>query len=287
MRLDVAFDPAQLPDKLVEAYKANRCAVLIGAGVSKGAGLPLWDELLEQMIQEGERHKIIDPAKAAEYRKILHDTSKFPMVAGGLKEDIKVYFDEFIEATFVRPKPQPTALHEGIVALDRLQFALTTNYDTILERAYRRADPDVPVCSFTDTGEVQRRLSRREFFILKAHGDATKLASGIILTGADYRQILYRERAYQSLLSAMFTMFTVIFVGASMNDPEIKLLLDFVADAYAPNGGPSHFAVMPKEDITGVEQDRWFKDLRVQLIPISKADSFADLIEFTKALKNA
>lgn len=283
----MAFDRSRLPDKLVESYKAGRCAVLVGAGASKGAGLPLWDELLERMITEGERHRLLPPEKAAEYRSLLGDVSKFPMVASGLKEDIKVYFDEFIDTTFVAPKPVPTKLHEGIVGLDNLKFALTTNYDTILERAYRKRDPDVPVCTFVDTGEVQRRLSKREFFILKAHGDATKLAAGIILTGEDYRRILYRERAYQSLLSAMFTMFTIIFIGASMNDPEIKLLLDFVADAYAPNSGPSHFAVMPKEEITTVEQDQWFKDLKVQLIPVSKADSYAETTEFTEALRAA
>ena len=106
-------------------------------------------------------------------------------------------------------------MHAALVALDKLQFVLTTNYDTLLERSFRKRDDDVSVCSFTDAGEVQRRLSRREFFILKAHGDATKLGNKIVLTDVDYRNLLFGQRAYQSLLSAMFTMFTFVFVGAS------------------------------------------------------------------------
>ena len=86
------------------------------------------------------------------------------------------------------------------------------------------------------------------------------------------------------LLSAMFTMFTIIFVGASMTDPEIRLLLGYIADAFAPNAGPSHYALMSEEDITQVEKDRWIKDLNVQLIPVSKAGNYAETTEFLQVL---
>jgi len=281
----VAFDPARIPDKLKTAYKANRCAVIVGAGASAGAGLPLWGQLLEAMIVEGERHLVVPPAKAKEYRHLATNPGKFLMVASGLKEDLGAYFDEFIETTFITPRPAPTDLHRALVALERLQFVLTTNYDTIIERAYREKDPDVSVCGFRDVGEVQRRLSKREFFILKVHGDAAKTGNGIILTEVDYRNILYRQRAYQSLLSAMFTMFTIVFVGASMTDPEINLLLNYIADSFSPGAGPSHYALMVEEHITTVEKERWFKDLNVQLIPVSKADDYAELTEFLRALQ--
>jgi hypothetical protein len=283
----MAFDPARIPDKLKTAYKANRCAILVGAGASAGAGLPLWGQLLEAMIVEAEGHLVISPQKAKEYRQLVGSPTKFLMVASGLKEDLNAYFDEFVENTFVTPRPNPTDLHHALVALDRLQFILTTNYDTIIERAYRQKDPDVSVCTFRDVGELQRRLAKREFFILKAHGDAAKAGNQIILTDVDYRNILFRQRAYQSLLSAMFTMFTIVFVGASMTDPEINLLLNYIADSFSPGAGPSHFALMIEEDITGVEKDRWFKDLNVQLIPVSKTDNYAELVEFLVALQKS
>jgi len=281
----MAFDPTRIPDKLKESYREKRCAVLVGAGASAGARLPLWGQFLEQMIFEAERHKVIDSSKAKEYRDLVIQPSKYLMVASGLKQELRVYFDEFINKTFIAPKPAPTALHRALVALDRIQFVLTTNYDTILERTYRTKDPDVAVCTFSDAGEVQRRLSKREFFILKAHGDAAKAGNGIILTDVDYRNILFRQRAYQSLLSAMFTMFTVIFIGASMTDPEIKLLLDYIVDSFTPGSGPSHFALMAAEDITQVERERWFSDFNIQVIPISKADEYAELTEFLIALQ--
>ena len=280
----MAFDPKKIPDALRQAYGAGRCAVLVGAGASKGAGLPSWGELLTKMTDAAVAHGVIAPAKEAEYRALASRTDKFLMVASGLKDDLRSHFDQFIEETFIAPKPSPTKLHEALVALDKLQFVLTTNYDTLLERAFRKRDDDVSVCSFTDAGEVQRRLSRREFFILKAHGDATKMGNKIVLTDVDYRNLLFGQRAYQSLLSAMFTMFTFIFVGASMTDPEISLLLSYIADSFSPNAGPTHYALMATEDVTDVEKDRWFKDFKIQLITISKRDNYVELTEFLQAL---
>lgn len=280
----MAFDPKRIPEALRKAYGAGRCAVLVGAGASKGAGLPLWGELLTKMIDAAVAHKVITTEREREYRALATRSDKFLMVASGLKDDLHSHFDQFIEETFIAPKPTPTPLHEALVALDKLQFVLTTNYDTLLERAFRKRNDDVSVCSFTDAGEVQRRLSRREFFILKAHGDATKLGNQIVLTDVDYRNLLFGQRAYQSLLSAMFTMFTFIFVGASMTDPEISLLLSYIADSFSPNAGPTHYALMAAEDVTQVEQDRWFKDFKIQLIPVSKQDNYAELTEFLREL---
>lgn len=280
----MAFDPAKIPQALRQAYGSGRCAVLVGAGASKGAGLPLWGELLTKMVDAAVAHRVITAEREAEYRALAKRTDKFLMVASGLKDDLRSHFDQFIEETFIAPKPAPTPLHEALVALDKLQFVLTTNYDTLLERAFRKRNDDVSVCSFTDAGEVQRRLSRREFFILKAHGDATKLGNQIVLTDVDYRDLLFGRRAYQSLLSAMFTMFTFIFVGASMTDPEISLLLSYIADSFSPNAGPTHYALMAAEDVTQVEQDRWFKDFKIQLITVSKQDNYAELTEFLREL---
>lgn len=280
----MAFDPNKIPESLRQAYGAGRCAILVGAGASKGAGLPLWGELLTKMIDSAVAHKVITADREAEYRQLATQTDKFLMVASGLKDDLRSHFDQFIEETFIAPKPAPTALHQALVALDKLQFVLTTNYDTLLERAYRKRDDDVAVCSFTDAGEVQRRLSRREFFILKAHGDATKLGNKIVLTDVDYRNLLFGQRAYQSLLSAMFTMFTIVFVGASMADPEVSLLLSYIADSFSPNAGPTHYALMAAEDVTQVEKDRWFRDFKIQLITVSKQDNYAELTEFLSEL---
>jgi len=60
----MAFDATRIPDKLKQAYKEKRCAVLVGAGASAGAGLPMWGQLLNLMITEAEHHLVISGDKA-------------------------------------------------------------------------------------------------------------------------------------------------------------------------------------------------------------------------------
>lgn len=56
----MAFDKDRIPDQLLQAYRDGRCALLVGAGASAGSQLPLWDGLLEQMVEAGVKHRLID-----------------------------------------------------------------------------------------------------------------------------------------------------------------------------------------------------------------------------------
>lgn len=280
----MAFDPILIPPRLKEAYEAGHVVFLVGAGPSMGAKLPSWVGLLELMIQEGEANGVIPPERAAEYRKLKGDPDKYLLIASGIKRDLGQNFERFMEKLFVASKPKTTAFHKALVALDKIRCVVTTNYDTLLERAFRAVNDDLSVCTYQEVGEIQRRLSNKEFFVLKAHGDASKPGNGLILTDADYRGLIYQHRGYQSLLITIFTVYTVVIVGASLSDPETKLLLNYIADAF-PGASPNHFALMAKEDMTAVEKDHWYKEFNVQFVPVSKANDFQETTEFLVALK--
>lgn len=282
----MAFDPTQIPPTLIEDYKNRRCGLLVGAGASMGAGLPSWKALLEAMVVEAVNSGGMSVDKAADYRALIAKGSLLP-AATGLKGELSGLFADFIRRMFVGPKPRPTDLHRAMVDLAELQFVLTTNYDSLIEQAYRTVNPDITVCTFKDAGEVRRSLSNRDFFILKAHGDATKSGDGIILTDHDYRQLLFKEPAYQHMLATMFSMYSVIFVGASLTDPEINLMLNYVASTFAPESGPVHYAVLTKEETNAVERERWFKDFNLRVIPVSSADEHIEVVQFVKALAAA
>lgn len=280
----MAFNSARIPASLKAAYQAGRCAVLVGAGASRSAGLPLWGGLLEEMIKAAESEGRISSERASEYRSLLTKPEKFLMVASALKVDLGAGFDEAIETIFIKPNPKPTNLHRALTALDKLPFVLTINYDTLIEDAYQDRGKKVAVSTFVDEGDVHRRLIKREFFLLKAHGDAARVGNGIVLTDVDYRHLLYRSPGYRALLSAIFTMFPIVFVGASMSDPEINLLLGYIADSFSTTSGPVHYALLAKEDITAVEKERWAKDFKVQIIEVSKENNYAEVTEFLEEL---
>ncbi len=283
----MVFDPSRIPKSLVEAYKARRCAVLIGAGASKGAGLPLWGELLSQLVDVAKNDNMIDNDRATMYHTLLGKPEKFLMAAAAIKSELGPLFDENVERIFTKSGNKPTDLHKALVKLDKLRFVLTINYDTLIEDAYAEAGNRIAASSFVDAGDVHRKLSRGEFFLLKAHGDAARVGNGIVLTEVDYRQLLYGSPGYRSILSVMFTMFSVVFVGASMADPEINLLLGYIADAFSSTSGPMHYALLAKEDITAAERERWLKDFKIHVIQISKKDDYVELTEFLNSLATA
>lgn len=280
----MTFDVARIPNSLKEAYRDKRCAVLVGAGASKGAGLPLWGELLGRLVATAESDALIDKARADMYRGLLARPEKFLMVAAAIKSELGPIFDETVERIFVNSGAKPTDLHRALVGLDKLAFMLTINYDSLIEDAFQDAGKKISANSFVDAGDVHRRLSKREFFLLKAHGDANRVGNGIVLTEVDYRALLYGNPGYRSILSVMFTMYSIVFVGASMADPEINLLLGYIADAFSSTSGPVHYALLADEDITEAERERWMKDFKVHIIKISKADDYKELTEFIQVL---
>ena len=280
----MTFDVSRIPNSLKEAYRDKRCAILVGAGASKGAGLPLWGDLLGQLVATAESDALIDKARADMYRGLLVRPDKFLMVAAAIKSELGPIFDETVERIFVKSGAKPTDLHRALVGLDKLPFILTINYDSLIEDAFLEAGKKISSNSFVDAGDVHRRLSKREFFLLKAHGDANRVGNGIVLTEVDYRALLYGNPGYRSILSVMFTMFSIVFVGASMADPEINLLLGYIADAFSSTSGPVHYALLADEDITDAERERWMRDFKVHIIKISKADNYKELTEFVQVL---
>lgn len=279
----MAFDAKRIPASLKEAYQHGRCAVLVGAGASKGAGLPLWGEFLSKLVEVAEHDALIDADRAAMYQSLLARPEKFLMAAAAIKNELGSLFDETVERIFTKSGAVPTDLHKSLVKL-KLPFVLTTNYDTLIEDAYAQTGNRVAASSFVDAGDVHRRLSRREFFLLKAHGDAARVGNGIILTEVDYRKLLYGNPGYRSILSVMFTMYSIVFIGASMADPEINLLLGYIADSFSSTSGPMHYALLADEDITEAEQERWRSDFKVHIIRISKADNYLELTHFLDSL---
>jgi len=273
----MAFKPDDIPGSLREAYAHRRCSLYVGAGLSQGAGLPSWAGLLHELIDYTDSNLPAFRDRVPEYRKLVDDPSKFLMLATELKEVLLGSFNDYIDKRFGDRSLKYTANHELLVRLAGLRFMITTNYDSLIEDAFIAATSKrVPTYNYRQVGTVQRHLVKQEFFIFKAHGDAETVGEGIILTEQDYRKLMFEQRAYQSLLASMFTMTTMIFVGASMADPELRLLLQFISSAFETDG-PQHFAVMAEEDMGMVEMERWRKDFNVQFIPISKANNYEDL----------
>lgn len=281
----MAIEKKHIPTELFEAYKGGKCGIFVGAGLSQGAGLPDWAGLLISLIDKAEDDYSIPKDKADDCRALAKDPAKFLMLAEEMKEILGVEFKSVIEDVFGRDDLEPTEAHELLTNLTGNKFIITTNYDMLIEKAFAKKEQYRQGYKYYEAHALQRDLYKRAFFILKAHGDAKTGAEHIILTDKDYRRVLYKEPGYQSALQSIFTMYSVIFLGSSLQDPELRLLLNYINAAF-PAGGIPHYALMTTDQIGDTERGRWRKDYNMRIIPISSDNNYEDINRFLRFLKD-
>lgn len=277
------FDKNKIPGDLLESYLEGKCGFFIGAGLSRGAGFPDWPGLLLKMIDKAEADRVMTEEHAEDCRRLADNSSKYLVLAEELRDVLVADFKTVLEETFTDPEILPTSKHDHLVSLQKNNFIVTTNYDLLIEQAFVKRNVFQTPYKYYEASAIQRQLYQRNFFLLKAHGDAKTGADQIVLTDKDYRNLLYSEPGYQSTLQSIFTMYSVIFVGCSLDDPELKLLLSYINAAF-PEGGIPHYALMTTEAAGEVERNRWRKDYNMKIISISPDNDYQDIDDFLSIL---
>lgn len=273
------------PPELTAAIQERRSAVFVGAGLSMGSGYPNWSGLLTQLIDLGVARRDISASQSTELKALIatNDSSNFLMVAQEASDRLgrSRFIDEIVKVFSDKSKlPTPTHMELTKIPFD---LAVTTNYDKLVEQAYAKPGELPRVYTHANAPDFADALWRKLFFILKAHGDVEK-RSEIVITELDYREIIFRSRGYQSALAAIFTTRTVLFVGVSLSDPETKLLLSYLHDAFH-GGGADHFALVPRSQFSDTTVSRWRKDYRVSCILYEpSSNSHPEILAFLKSL---
>ena len=281
----MALKLKDVPQELIKSYLDKKCGFFVGAGLSQSVGYPGWHELLLGLIEKVKNNPYCSSDHITDYQKLAEDPNRYLMLAEEMREVLGgVELQTYIEDTFLRDDVDPSSTHDLLVSLKHSNFIITTNYDQLIEKAFVKKGKLQTSYKYYEAHAIQRELYKREFFLLKAHGDAKTAAEKIVLTDKDYRRLLYREPGYQSTLQSIFTMYSVIFVGCSLQDPGLKLLLNYINAAF-PQGGIPHYALMAAETTGITEQTRWKKDYNMQIIKISSDKNYKDIFAFFNILR--
>ncbi|MHC4094297.1 MAG: SIR2 family protein, partial [Planctomycetota bacterium] len=167
----------------------------------------------------------------------------------------------------------------------RIPFAgvVTTNYDKLLERAWRMEQSGEPkVLTHLDAPALGKLLLGGDYFVLKAHGDIDRPKS-IVLTAKDYQEVIHSNSAFESVFSAILLTRVILFVGYSLNDPDFGLLLERPLRRFE-GLVPPRYALMT--DIGPIEADVLYRTSGVQVIPYDNADgTHQEVIGFLKQLE--
>lgn len=207
---------SQLASALWNDNSARGAAILVGAGFSRNAILagndtkkpPLWNDLKKAMVE-------------ALYPDHPEDA---PTDALRLAEEYRVYYGQSELNSFIRRQIpdkswQPSDLHRELM---RLPWAdvLTTNYDTLLERASNKHK--------TVVDAVDLSVSRGAR-IIKLHGSIDSNAR-LVLSEEDYRNYPHDSAAFVNTARQVFLENELCLLGFSGDDPNFLQWSGWVRD---------------------------------------------------------
>jgi hypothetical protein len=224
-------------DALAEAVRARRAVLFVGAGLSMSVGLPSWRELIDHLRCE----LGLDDATAAEAN--YQTLAEYYRLKTGSIGSLRSWMDRRWSVS--EAAVEESAAHRLIVELD-FPVIYTTNYDANLEAAYRlHGRPFAKIANARDLAEADDGVTR----IVKFHGDFTDDGS-LVLAETDY----FERLAFASPLDIKFRADaiakTILFIGYSMSDLNIRLLLHRLWRTWADSGDaprrPPSFVFMPQ-----------------------------------------
>jgi hypothetical protein len=171
--------------------------------VSKDAGLPLWRELVEPLrIRLGLRDAVAPPDVAQAF------VDRFGRAA----------LERYLLETLGQPRrPGPT---HYILARFAASVIFTTNYDRLLERAIEDAQGTAPDVIVGD-GRIPFVDDARRTTVVKLHG-CLSAPETIVMTRDDYRDYAERHRAMTAYYRSVLLSRTVLFVGFSLTDDNLR-----------------------------------------------------------------
>jgi hypothetical protein len=258
---DATLPPeVKLPAPLLEALRAHSLALCIGSGLSlqsdvtvkyhtplEWTRLPKWSEISERLALLLHRYRARQhaPRASESLDEYLTDLDFYRTALGE-----RAYYPQAIFDIFC-PEIRSVGRANRLIFHLPLRWILTTNYDLVLNVA---APPGTPVYTWKESRQAREylRLSRNQHApLLKIHGCASR-PDTVVLTRSEY-QIMRQLDEYRSLMTFVFDVQSVLFIGFGFSDPfDLDLALEQSQLAGAAQG--EKFALVPMSTASAIRE---------------------------------
>jgi hypothetical protein len=256
------------PAALEQALRARECVVFVGAGLSSGAGLPDWSELVRRLAADlgVQPQPRLDYLDLAQWYREQFGPSRLAQV---------------VRETF-GAQGLPTLAHYLLMGLP-VRHVITTNYDDLLERALAglKQHP-VRVLRQEDVAHTGRAGT----YVVKLHGDASH-PEDIVISRDDYDEFFQRRPATALLLEGLLLNQAFFFVGYGLRDPNFRQLYSRIARMLRQARRPAFATTFEAGADTGEHLRRQWRHKHLHLVPIagaSLADQEQQLLRFLDRL---
>lgn len=237
------FDPSDAATQkaLFELRDASRkgkpIVIWVGAGASRWAGYPGWDDFAENLHSHFVKY---EPRYEAKVGAGFLQSAQLPSVFSLCKTTNPLTYFQILSSTFANREMTPVykRLLELLSGIDPLMI-LTTNIDESLEANL----PNLDRHQRSDIEFAERALIQRKPFICKLHGTSSAIES-TIWSDEDYRELAL-DHPFIASLSRILSNSSVVFLGYGLRDEYVIKLLEERESVSRILGSGPHFLVSP------------------------------------------
>lgn len=269
---------------LREKAELNKLVVFVGAGVSCNVeGMPSWNDLIVEMAKEINyskcdlcKHKnectkrcdkCTDKNQCTQQCLTVNDFSSddYLRIPQYVYNNSQKKYNDIIQRC-ISNKATDAPLSKAIFEINPAHI-ITTNYDKLLESSSSeyRNQYDVVI---TDKDLLESEKSK---YIIKMHGDVL-FPNTIVLKEQDYLDYSQNHVLIELFVKALLADHTILFLGYSLNDYNIKLIISWINYLRAQNGvlpkGKNIGYIILDEDKVNSNTSKYFKNNSIEVINI-------------------
>ena len=234
--------------KIAEHAHKGELVVFLGAGISAGAGLPSWGQLIQRLVEKAElsdeQHKAMQQFNFLDQAEILN------------KQLSKAGLNMNREIVEILTREKIYSLAHTLISDWPVDETVTQNYDNMFEMACRDNNKPLSVIPYSyeeGTGK----------WILKMHGCVTK-PDDIVLSRSDYLDYDYSRSALSGIVQALLVTKHMLFLGFSLTDDHFIQLIFGVQKAVADMKGSNDqrkFGSVLTPVRSAMQEELWSQDL--------------------------
>ena len=237
------------PESLIREIAERRVIPFIGAGLSKTAHPPLpgWGNLLELLAQHllvAKDRKLVGhlvrTQRLLDAAQIITDGIQKPDLGAKIREVFQI-----------GPTPHHQ-LYQDILQMDP-KTIVTTNYDEFLEKNFEFYSNGTISDSINRLGSSTLINDLRSPIraIVKLHGCVT-IPIEVVLGRESYFVARKKNIGLFGAITALMTVSTVLFIGYSISDPDIQLILENI-NLFGTSDHP-HYALVEKFEHAAIKR---------------------------------
>ncbi|TKH36652.1 SIR2 family protein [Bacillus cereus] len=215
-------------EKIRKAKEHDKLVVFVGAGVSVNSELPTWYDLVSELAKE----------MGMNVGNSVDSFMQIPQYYYNERGE-KEYLEKIAEI-FNRKTYKPNAIHKQIMNLNP-KHIITTNYDDLLEQSFKLYHKSYHVVS--DNSDLP--YASQDQMLIKMHGCLKK--KNIVLKEDDYLSYSSNFKLIETYIKSLFSTHTVLFIGYSAEDPNFKLIFQWVKDILNKDFQPAYLIDISEE----------------------------------------